>query len=131
MYGLRQAARDWVWLYDLRHGVGMEAIARRDGVDLSTVYDGVRRARGLERSRPSEVLAAAESQGDPRVVPLFPVGAFTPASACPHSGPVGPSFCCMVCHETGARVEAKPDEDASNRAASRPRPARRDRTAVA
>ena len=34
---------------------------------------------------------------------LFPIGAFTPRSACPHHGPIrtGSDFCCMVCSQSG------------------------------
>ncbi len=39
----------------------------------------------------------------PRLVPLFPVGSYTPQSKCPHHGPIerGSVFCCMVCHASG------------------------------
>lgn len=39
----------------------------------------------------------------PRLVPLFPIGSYTPHSKCAHSGPIerGSVFCCMVCHTSG------------------------------
>ena len=38
-----------------------------------------------------------------RLVPLFPLGAFTPQSECPHRGPIRPgsTLCCMVCSRSG------------------------------
>jgi hypothetical protein len=42
-------------------------------------------------------------QRPPRLVPLFPVGSYTPHSQCAHRGPIerGSFFCCMVCHASG------------------------------
>ena len=39
----------------------------------------------------------------PRLVPLFPIGSFTPGSVCPHHGPIRPGsvFCCMICSRSG------------------------------
>jgi hypothetical protein len=39
----------------------------------------------------------------PRLVPLFPVGSYTPQSTCGHRGPIEPGslFCCMICHSSG------------------------------
>jgi hypothetical protein len=39
----------------------------------------------------------------PRLVPLFPIGSYTPQSRCAHSGPIerGSVLCCMVCHTSG------------------------------
>jgi len=41
-------------------------------------------------------------------VPLFPVDSFTPASKCPHKGPLDAdsAFVCMVCHASG--VDGRP-----------------------
>jgi hypothetical protein len=38
-----------------------------------------------------------------RLIPLFPIGAFTPRSACPHHDTIerGSRLCCMVCHGSG------------------------------
>jgi hypothetical protein len=42
-------------------------------------------------------------QRAPRLVPLFPVGAYTPQSMCGHHEPIqrGSLFCCMICHRSG------------------------------
>jgi hypothetical protein len=42
-------------------------------------------------------------QRPPRLVPLFPVGDYTPHSICGHHGPIerGSLFCCMICHRSG------------------------------
>ena len=42
-------------------------------------------------------------RGPPKLEPLFPVGAFTPLSVCPHRRrlPRGSRLVCMVCHKSG------------------------------
>ena len=103
---LRQACRDYVWLYDRRRGVTTAEIAAREGLCIETVYAGLRRARELD-ARAAELL---EAEADlkppdlaPGLLPLFPIGALTPRSECPHRGPITPgtSLCCMVCHASG------------------------------
>ena len=39
----------------------------------------------------------------PQLVPLFPVGNYTPDSQCGHREPIqeGSAFCCMICHMSG------------------------------
>jgi hypothetical protein len=104
---LRQAARDYVWLYDRRQGLKATEIAARDGVGEQTVRDGLRRARDLEAyaaeliGRLASCPAADAWDG---LIPLFPIGAFTPQSECPHRGPITPGrpVVCMVCHASGA-----------------------------
>jgi hypothetical protein len=43
------------------------------------------------------------SQHLPKLVPLFPLGSFTPESRCPHHAPIerGSVLCCMICHSSG------------------------------
>ena len=43
-------ATEYVWLWDVRHGVGMNEIAMREGVTYRRVRQGVTRARALERA---------------------------------------------------------------------------------
>lgn len=40
---------------------------------------------------------------EPNLVPLFPIAAFSPHSACPHRGPIvmGSAFVCMICMASG------------------------------
>ncbi len=105
---LEVAARDYVWLYDFRHGMGPREIAAREGVNVRQVREALERARALESSRSRETPTESARPGRPedlgfRLIPLFPIGAFTPQSACPHGEPIerGSTFCCMVCHASG------------------------------
>ena len=97
-WSLETAAREFVWLWDSRHGTSFMEIANREGVTPSRVRFGVARARSHERS--------ARGSGPthpPRLSPLFPVGPYTPTSPCGHDRPIriGSSLCCMVCHVSG------------------------------
>src|SRR5271157_316086 len=116
-------ARELVWLDEIRRGYSIKEIARREGLGCRQIQHGVSRARergNLSRIRESRfsnelherngrITASAGRVGrddpnrPPRLVPLFPIGAFTPGSACPHHGPIraGSVFCCMVCSQSG------------------------------
>jgi hypothetical protein len=102
---LATAAREYVWLWDQRHGVSTKAIAERTGLSAKRVRFGVARARAHERKAAQDFSVRNPSWAvrQPRLVPLFPIGSYTPQSACPHHGPirVGSVFCCMVCHGSG------------------------------
>jgi hypothetical protein len=105
---LAGAARDYIWLYDFRHGIAPRKIALRDRVSVRLVREGIERARALEtklaKDNPIEHLKPGR-QGDLgfRLTPLFPIGSFTPQSTCPHRASIGrgSTFCCMVCHASG------------------------------
>jgi hypothetical protein len=105
---LEAAARDYVWLYDYRHGVGHRKIATHAGVSIRQVREGIERARAIERDclkeSPIESLKAGRA-GDIgfRLIPLFPIGALTPQTPCPHHHSIerGSTLCCMVCHASG------------------------------
>src|SRR5262245_31277721 len=45
---LQVAAREYIWLYDRRHGVSFENIAAREGVSVDRVRFGVKRAEAQE-----------------------------------------------------------------------------------
>ena len=116
-------ARELVWLYEIRRGYSIKEIARREGLGCRRIQHGVSRAR--ERGNQSHIRESRFSNDlhgrngkitastgrvvrddpnrPPRLVPLFPIGAFTPRSACPHHGPIrtGSDFCCMVCSQSG------------------------------
>ena len=116
-------ARELVWLDEIRRGYSIKEIARREGLGCRRIQHGVSRARErgnqsrIRESRFSnnlhgrngKVNASAgrvvrdDSNRPPRLIPLFPIGAFTPRSACPHHGPIrtGSDFCCMVCSQSG------------------------------
>ncbi len=116
-------AREQVWLSDVRRGYSIKEIARREGLSCRRIQHGVCRAR--ERGNSPQIrefhlgnelplrntraaataarVATASTKRPPILVPLFPIGAFTPGSACPHPGPIpaGSVFCCMVCSQSG------------------------------
>jgi hypothetical protein len=105
---LATAAREYIWLYDLRHGVGIKQTAAREGLSVGRVRYGVARARALEKkSTQNSLNMPIGGNGDvahsPRLIPLFPIGPYTPQSDCPHHEPIGQgsAFCCMVCHRSG------------------------------
>jgi hypothetical protein len=95
---LANAAREYIWLWDLRHGLSLEAIASREGLTIRRVRFGVARAQAHEQGCCSE-----SSIRPPRLVPLFPLGPYTPHSSCRHKRPIqsGSLLCCMICHESG------------------------------
>jgi hypothetical protein len=116
-------ARELVWLDEIRRGYSIKEIARREGLGCRRIQHGVSRARergNLSRTREfrssndlqernGKITASAgrvirdDQYRPPRLVPLFPIGAFTPGSACPHHGPIraGSVFCWMVCSQSG------------------------------
>jgi hypothetical protein len=107
---LATAAREYIWLYDYEHGVSRAEIAAREGLSVSRVQFGLCRARAVKRAAEAQgdaalglALAGSDLVRQPRLVPLFPIGPYTPESACPHRGPIrrGLVFCCMVCHRSG------------------------------
>jgi hypothetical protein len=113
--------REVIWLSDISRGYSIKDIARREGLGCRRIQLGVARAREQAKSlhiralqvsnklsyRHGNAAAGRVAQGDrrrpPRLVPLFPIGALTPQSACPHRGPipVGSVICCMVCYQSG------------------------------
>jgi len=116
-------ARELVWLDEIRRGYSIKEIARREGLGCRRIQHGVSRARergNLSRTHESRIsnnlhepngnvtaiagrMVRYDPNRPPRLVPLFPIGAFTPGSACPHHGPIraGSVFCCMVCSKSG------------------------------
>lgn len=105
---LEVAARDYIWLYDFRRGIGYGKIAALEGVTVRQVQEGIERARKMERKCSKDALIEDLKPGALgdlgfRFTPLFPIGAFTPQSACPHRDPIKPGsrLCCMVCHASG------------------------------
>ncbi len=105
---LEVAAKDYIWLYDFRRGIGCSKIAALEGVNVRQVQEGIERARKLERKCSKDALIEDLKPGGLgdigfRLTPLFPIGAFTPQSTCPHRNPMkrGSGFCCMVCHASG------------------------------
>jgi hypothetical protein len=95
---LEIAAKEYVWLWDRRYGFSFEAIAAREGLSFARVRFDVVRARAQE-----EAMIASRTDRAPRLIPLFPVGPYTPQSICAHKQPIerGSALCCMVCHRSG------------------------------
>mgnify|MGYP001469337274 CR=1 FL=1 len=110
--------RDQEWLQLHQEGKSTSAIAEEAGVSVQLVRRAIARAREQAESRIQEEADsllgddadfAPPSPASPRtpwwleLVPLFPIGAFTPASECPHRGPIqrGSLLCCMVCSSSG------------------------------
>ena len=92
------SVRESVWLWDSRHGVNVNEIAAREGVSIRRVQFGLARAQCQESRR-----FLRDVRRPPRLVPLFPVGPYSPQSVCGHHQPIerGSVFCCMVCHTSG------------------------------
>jgi hypothetical protein len=116
-------AREALWLRDIRRGYAVAEVARRERRSLRSIHLGLNRARELEkvsRKRDCDLRdipnkqdgqsslktrdpECSDARRPPRLVPLFPIGPFTPQSQCPHHGPIRPGsvFCCMVCSRSG------------------------------
>jgi hypothetical protein len=92
-------AQEYIWLWDVRHGISTREIAIREGLNIQRVRIGVARAKALERDSQTDTSAIRA----PRLIPLFPIGAYTPQSTCAHHRPIehGSLLCCMVCHCSG------------------------------
>lgn len=105
---LEVAAREWMWLYDYRHGMSLAEIAGYEGLSIERVWFGVERSAAYESKHSKDDLieslksARVDDLGF-RLIPLFPIGAFTPQSLCSHHDTIkrGSHLCCMVCHASG------------------------------
>jgi hypothetical protein len=127
---LEVAARDYIWLYDVRHGVAPHEIAARSGVSVRQVRKGLERARALDRSCSKDNLIESFKSGrlddmNFRLIPFFPVAAFTPQSACPHHNSIerDSRLCCMVCHASGMDDHPGLQRDPGTDPAPEPKPA--------
>ena len=91
-------AQESVWLWASRHGVNANELATREGVSIRRVRLGLVAAHFRESGS-----FLRDVRHPPRLVPLFPLGPYTPQSVCRHDGPIeqGSLFCCMVCHRSG------------------------------
>jgi hypothetical protein len=99
---LALAAAEYIWAYDVDHGLTTKEIAAREGLSVGHVRRGVNRARRHDRGVP-QVNTIRPSSDGPKLVPLFPLGPLTPTSTCPHTGVRPPRpFVCMVCHASYA-----------------------------
>jgi len=117
---LRIMAREYIWLWDHRHGISTKAIAMREGVTVQRVEFGLDRAQAQEKTCTSSTAVRP-----PRLVPFFPIGSYTPLSACGHSRPIelGSVLCCMVCHRSGVDDHPALVRDPLTDPAPEPKPA--------
>jgi hypothetical protein len=94
---LEPCVQESIWLWASRHGVNANEMATRDGVSTRRVQFGLAAARCRESRMLKDV------RRPPRLVPLFPLGPYSPQSVCRHHRPIerGSVFCCMVCHTSG------------------------------
>jgi hypothetical protein len=117
---LRIMAREYIWLWDHRHGICTKAIAMREGVTVQRVEFGLDRAQAQEKTCTNSAAIRP-----PRLIPFFPIGSFTPQSACGHNRPIVPGsvLCCMVCHRSGVDDHPAFKRDPLTEPAPEPKPA--------
>ena len=117
---LRVMAREYVWLWDYRHGLNAQAIAIRDGVKVQRVEFGIARAQAQEKP-----VDSSTALRPPRLIPFFPIGSYTPLSSCGHHRPIeqGSLLCCMVCHHSGVDDHPALERDPLTEPAPEPKPA--------
>jgi hypothetical protein len=116
---LEVVAMEYVWLWDRRHGISVETIAAREGVGVKRVRFGLARAKAQEKG-----VVTTGTVRPPRLVPLFPIGAYTPQSTCGHRRPIeaGSALCCMVCHQSGMDRHPALRRDPRSEPAPEPKP---------
>ncbi len=123
---LAVAAREYVWLWDHRHGISTEMIASRAGVSVRRVQFGLSRAQAQEKGDVLNDSTWANVHGirAPRLIPMFPIGPYTPLSTCCHHRAItsGSLFCCMVCHCSGVDEHPALRRDPSTDPAPEPKP---------
>jgi hypothetical protein len=124
---LAVAAREYIWLWDKRHGMSTEEIAARAGRSVLRVEIGIERARAHEKGdiQSGTWGASASALKSPRLIPMFPVGSYTPQSTCAHHRAIqsGSLFCCMVCHRSGIDEHPALHRDPRTDPAPEPKPA--------
>jgi hypothetical protein len=119
------AAKEYVWLWDNRHGISAHEIAAREGVSVRRVKEGIASARRLDRPASASASASASAIRSPRLIPMFPLGPYTPQSTCAHHRAIrsGSLFCCMVCHRSGIDGHPALHRDPRTDPAPEPKPA--------
>jgi len=117
---LEVAARESLWLRQISHGWSREAIAKHYKVSLRRVRFGLARARAQQSFSPPRKV-----EHPPRLIPLFPIGPYTPQSFCAHRQPIrlGSNLCCMVCHRSGMDHHPALQRDKATEPAPEPVPA--------
>lgn len=90
--------KHYAWLWDSHLGVNPQEITIRERISTHMATSN------LAQRRSEQLIDSCNSvRRLPRLVPLFPVGNYTPRSLCGHYGQIkrGSIFCCMICHSSG------------------------------
>lgn len=124
LHGWALIARDYEWLRAFEAGATAAEIARKWRVNARTVE------KRLAAAREAEANARYEADAEPPwvgwIVPLFPIGAFTPQSTCAHKGEIkrGSYFYCPCegCHKSGMDHRAALRRDPRTDPKPEPRP---------
>jgi hypothetical protein len=103
---LAVAAKEYIWLWDKRHGISANEIATRAGLSIRRVREGIKNAEEQEKRHGLSTTWGSPSDAggrSPQLIPIFPLGSYTPQSPCAHYRPIraGSLCCCMVCHLSG------------------------------
>jgi hypothetical protein len=90
--------REYRWLWNRHRNLREDISVTITPTSLRSVQSSLVRA-SIQVLRPP----LNYSRRPPQLVPLFPLGPYTPNSKCPHHGPIesGSVFCCMICHNSG------------------------------
>jgi hypothetical protein len=90
--------KEYVWLWNSHDTTSAEEPAVRERNRTQWVPSALARASRVISSRSTQII-----RRPPQLVPLFPVGSYTPDSQCAHRGPIerGSVLCCMICHTSG------------------------------
>ena len=90
--------RGYVWLWESHHGVIPKEITACEGISNQRIQVSYAHRRSEEL-----IDLCNSARRPPRLVPLFPMGNYTPRSLCGHNERIkrGSIFCCMICHSSG------------------------------
>lgn len=141
-HGEAREIRDQEWLRLHQEGKSTSAIAGAAGVSVQLVRRALAQARERDACRdqddPGMYILPIRPEGGPEapavpaplrtpwwleLVPIFPIGAYTPASECPHRGPLprGSLLCCMVCSSSGMDHHPSMQRDPATEPPAEPR----------
>ena len=95
---LETSIRDYVWLRDSQGKMSEKEPAVRERNRTQWISPALNQTRAVLTSRSFQF-----SWRPPQLIPLFPVGNYTPSSPCAHRSRIerGSFFCCMICHASG------------------------------
>ncbi len=95
---LDTSIREYVWLCDSGSDISAKVAEVRERSHIHRTLPVVSQARSVRSTHSFQVI-----RRPPQLVPLFPIGSYTPTSRCAHRGLIerGSCFCCMICHASG------------------------------